>query len=224
MCEVLDVSEKCLPGGQLENTTSQTESIWWHFEWNFFKCILQRYWMPGLVIHWNVSQLVSIKLKASKKDVERLDSVPNVLFFRSQKLIIFWLQSVVCSRDALRTHKFKWAICMMIITESPVPNLMGLKKRFFFFNFAPGISNGIWLVRERSLFTAGGQCKRKGFPETPTLFPKRNATFLKLPFFWGGVYASEIGAKCDIYNAPGTNFPWWTWPGVTDPGPGPGSP
>ncbi len=25
-----------------------------------------------------------------------------------------------------------------------------------------------------------------------TLFPKRNATFLKLPFFWEGVYVSEI--------------------------------
>ncbi len=29
-----------------------------------------------------------------------------------------------------------------------------------------------------------------------TLSPKRNATFLKLPFFWGGVQVSEIWAKC----------------------------
>ncbi len=36
-----------------------------------------------------------------------------------------------------------------------------------------------------------------------TLFPKRNATFLKLPFFLGNL--GEIWAKCHFYNAPGTN-------------------
>ncbi len=62
------------------------------------------------------------------------NSVPNVLFFRSQKLIIFWLQSVVCSRDALRTHVMSLnglpvfslglasqLLAIWFITECPVP-------------------------------------------------------------------------------------------------------
>ena len=39
-----------------------------------------------------------------------------------------------------------------------------------------------------------------------TLFPKRNTTFLKLPFFWGGVLVGELWAKCHLYNAPDSNL------------------
>ena len=77
---------KCLPAGWLENYTQPlTLSNWthlvtvlWYLKWNFFKCILQNgIECLRLVIHWNVSQLVSttsgnrnnlshtLKLKAS---------------------------------------------------------------------------------------------------------------------------------------------------------------
>ena len=40
-----------------------------------------------------------------------------------------------------------------------------------------------------------------------TLFSKRNATFLKLPFFWRRVYASEYGVIHHFDNAHGNNLP-----------------
>ncbi len=41
-----------------------------------------------------------------------------------------------------------------------------------------------------------------------TLFPKRNATFLKLPFFWGGVQVGEHWAKCHSCNVLLPVTPW----------------
>ena len=39
---------------------TQTERILWHWNGNFLNCILQRYWMPGLIIHcWMSASLVS---------------------------------------------------------------------------------------------------------------------------------------------------------------------
>ena len=52
---------------------TQTESILWHWNGNFLNCILQRYWMPGLVIHCSMSaSLVSTGLWIINHQIKRV--------------------------------------------------------------------------------------------------------------------------------------------------------
>ncbi len=55
-------------------------------------------------------------------------SVPNILFFRSQKLVIFWLQRCVCSRDAVRSNGFEWAYLYDDFSAQKFEGFLGAPK------------------------------------------------------------------------------------------------
>ncbi len=60
---------------------TQTESILWHWNYgNFLNCILQRYWMPGLVIHcWMSASLVS-----------------TITIHCRDAMTYYWIQRILC--------------------------------------------------------------------------------------------------------------------------------